>query len=183
MSDRSTAKLLPLVFTVALWAGCTEAPTAPTPASAPGLPPAVNLTGTWRGQYVEVACQSTTCPVCCTSRGKTERRRDLTLVITQDSASVTGQWSEAAVTAGQGTLAGTFAGTVSGTSLTLAGALFPAWVAVPQGTAPYRLTDFAAATEGPSGPLTGTFQIVTIDETGRETERLRNDLLGLTRVP
>lgn len=53
-------------------------------------------------------------PVCCTSRGKTERRRDLTLVITQDSASVTGQWSEASITAGQGTLAGTFAGTVNG---------------------------------------------------------------------
>ena len=170
-------------MTLALWAGCTEAPTAPTPPRAPSVPPAFNLTGTWRGQYVEVACVSTVCPVCCTSRGKTERRRDLTLVITQDSASVTGQWSEAAVTAGQGTMAGTFAGTVSGASLTLAGALFPAWIPTPQGTAPYRLTDFSAVTAGPSGPLTGTFQIVTIDETGRETERLRNDIVGLTRVP
>jgi len=176
-------RLLSLVVTLALWAGCTEAPTAPTPPSAPSVPPAFNLTGTWRGQYLEVGCVSTVCPVCCTSRGKTERRRDLTLVITQDSASVTGQWSEVAVTAGQGTLAGTFAGTVSGTSLTLAGALFPAFIPALQGTAPYRLTDFSAVTAGPSGPLTGTFQIVTIDETGRETERLRNDLLGLTRVP
>lgn len=182
MRDRFTMRRL-LLLTVALGAACADAPTSPTSPATPSLPPAFNLTGTWRGQYLEVGCISTTCPVCCTSRGKTERRRDLTLVITQDSASVTGQWSEAAVTAGQGTLAGTFAGTVSGTSLTLAGALFPASIPTPQGTAPYRLTDFSAVTAGPAGPLTGTFQIVTINETGRETERLRNDLLGLTRVP
>ncbi len=103
--------------------------------------------------------------------------------MTQDGATVTGAWTETTVE-GSGTLvAGTFAGTVSGASLTLAGALFPAWIPAPQGTAPYRLTDFSAVTAGPSGPLTGTFQIVTIDETGRETQRLRNDLLGLTRVP
>lgn len=172
-----------LLLTVALGAACADAPTSPTSPATPSLPPAFNLTGTWRGQYVEVGCVSTVCPVCCTSRGKTERRRDLTLVITQDSASVTGQWSEVAVTAGQGTLAGTFAGTVSGTSLTLAGALFAAFIPAAQETAPYRLTDFSAVTAGPAGPLTGTFQIVTINETGRETERLRNDLLGLTRVP
>lgn len=65
---------------------------------------------------------------------------------------------------------------------TLAGALFAAWIPAPQRTAPYRLTDFSAVTAGPSGPLTGTFQIVTLDETGRETERLRNDIVGLTRV-
>ncbi len=105
--------------------------------------------------------------------------------MTQDGAVVTGVWTEATVE-GSGTLAGTFSGTVSGTSLTLAGALVPAWAAsaqLPQEPLPYRLTDFSAATAGPSGPMTGTFHIVTIDGTGRETERLRNDIVGLTRVP
>ncbi len=182
--DRFTVRLLPLFLATALGAACADAPTSPSSPAAPSLPPAVNLTGTWRGQYVEVGCQSTTCPVCCTSRGKIERRRDLTLVMTQDGAVVTGVWTEATVE-GQGTLAGTFSGTVSGTSLTLAGALFPArTTGAPQSQEPpYRLTDFSAATAGPTGPLTGTFQIVTIDATGRETERLRNDIAGLTRVP
>lgn len=174
-----------LLLTVTLGAACADAPTSPTSPAAPSLPPALNLTGTWRGQYVEVGCISTTCPVCCTSRGKVERRRDLTLVMTQDGAVVTGVWGEATLE-GSSTLAGTFSGTVSGTSLTLAGALVPAWPAAaqpPQEPPPYRLTDFSAATAGPSGPMTGTFHIVTIDATGRETERLRNDLLGLTRVP
>lgn len=178
-------RLLPLFLTVALGAACAEAPTAPTTPAAPRLPPAFNLTGTWRGQYVEVACISTTCPVCCTSRGKIERRRDLTLVMTQDGAALTGVWTEAPV-AGQGTLAGTFSGAVSGTTLTLAGALVPAGAnsAPPsQEPPPYRLTDFSAAAAGPAGPLTGTFHIVTIDGTSRETERLRNDLVALTRVP
>ena len=104
--------------------------------------------------------------------------------MTQDGAVVTGAWTEATVE-GQGTLAGTFSGTVSGTSLTLAGGLFPArTTGAPQSQEPpYRLTDFSAATAGPPGQLTGTFQIVTIDATGRETERLRNDIAGLTRVP
>ncbi len=183
--DRFTMRLLSLFLTLALGAACADAPHSPTSPDAPSLPPAVNLTGTWRGQYVEVACISTTCPVCCTSRGKIERRRGLTLVMTQDAATVTGVWAEATVE-GSGTLAGTFSGTVSGTSLTLAGALFPARAngsPLPQEPPPYRLTDFSAATTGPSGPLTGTFHIVTIDPTGRETERLKNDIVGLTRVP
>ena len=105
--------------------------------------------------------------------------------MTQDGAVVTGVWTEATVE-GSGTLAGTFSGTVSGMSLTLAGALFPARANTsppPQEPPPYRLTDFSAATAGPTGPMTGTFHIVTIDVTGRETERLRNDIVRLTRVP
>ncbi len=182
VNGRLTFRLLPLTLIVALWFGCSDAPTAPTVATTPSLPPEVNLTGTWQGQYVEVACQSTTCPVCCTSRGKIERRRDLTLVMTQDGATVTGRWTEAPVF-GQGTLAGTVSGTVSGRSVTLAGALFNAAPDLPPETLPYRLTDFTVQTSGPIGPVTGTFQIVTIDATGRETERLRNDIVGLARVP
>ncbi len=104
--------------------------------------------------------------------------------MTQDGAVVTGAWTEAPIET-QGTLTGSFSGTVSGTSLTLAGALFLARTnasPLPQEPPPYRLTDFSAVTAGPSGPLTGTFHIVTIDGTGRETERLRNDIVGLTRV-
>lgn len=185
VDDRVAVRVLTLALTMAIGASCADAPTSPTRPAAPSLPPAVNLAGTWRGQYVEVACISTTCPVCCTSRGKIERRRDLTLVMTQDGAVVTGVWTEAPIQT-QGTLAGSFSGTVSGTSLTLAGALFPArapGAPPPQEPPPYRLTDFSAATAGPSGPLTGTFHIVTIDATGRETQRLRNDLAGLARVP
>lgn len=182
VNRRLTIRLLSLTLLVAVWFGCSDGPTAPTITTSPSLPPEVNLTGTWQGQYVEVGCQSTTCPVCCTSRGKVERRRDLTLVMTQDGATVSGRWTEAPVF-GQGTLAGTFSGTVSGRSLTLAGALFVAATNLPSETLPYRLTEFAAQASGPTGPLTGTFQIVTIDATGRETERLRNDIVGLTRVP
>lgn len=182
VNGRLTIRRLSLTLVVALWFGCSDAPTAPTVATTPSLPSEVNLTGTWQGQYVEVGCQSATCPVCCTSRGKIERRRELTLVMTQDGATVTGRWTEAPVF-GQGTLAGTFSGTVGGRSLTLAGALFIAGANLPPETLPYRLTDFTAQTSGPTGPLTGTFQIVTIDATGRETERLRNDIVGLTRVP
>ena len=181
VNRRFTIRLLPLTLIMAIWSGCSDAPTAPTAPSTPSLPPAVNLTGTWQGQYVEVGCQSATCPVCCTSRGKVERRRDLTLVMTQDGSTVAGRWTEAPVL-GQGTLAGTFSGTVSGTSLTLAGALYIAGANLPPETLPYRLTDFTAQTSGPTGPLTGTFQIVAIDTTGRETERLRNDIVALTRV-
>ncbi len=90
--DRFTMRLLSLFLTLALGAACADAPHSPTSPDAPSLPPAVNLTGTWRGQYVEVGCQSATCPVCCTSRGKIERRRGLTLVMTQDAATVTGVW-------------------------------------------------------------------------------------------
>lgn len=185
VSTAHTRRLLVALLISALGIACTDAPMSPTPPAGPSLPPAVNLTGTWQGQYVEVACQSTTCPVCCTSRGKTERRRDLCLVITQDDAHVTGFWTEAPLEF-QGTLGGSFAGTVSGTSVVVAGVLFPVaatTVPFPVDSTPYRLADFSAQAAGPAGPLTGSFFIVTIDASGRETQRLRNDLVSLARVP
>lgn len=164
-----------------LLAACAGEPTSPT---APTLtePPAVNLTGVWQGQYLEVGCQSTTCPVCCTSRGKTERRRDVQLVITQDGAAVTGLWTESPL-ATQGTLGGSVSGTVSGTAVALSGVLLTSPAPFPTDAEPWRLVDFMAQTSSPEAPLAGSFSLVSVDASGRETMRLRNDIVTLARRP
>ena len=163
---------------------CTEPPPSPTSASAPTLPPAVNLTGGWQGQYLEVACQSLVSPVSCTSRGKTERRRTILLTVTQDGAAVTGQWKEDPLEF-QGTLGGTIGGQVSGRSVTLTGALFPVGLLgspVPAEQEPWRLTDFNAQVGEADSAITGSFALVSVDANGRETMRLRNDIVALSRV-
>ena len=180
-----TWRLMALLLGGILVSACADAPTSPTGATGSSAPPAVNLTGTWQGQYLEVSCQSTTCLVCCSSRGKTERRRDLQLVITQVGAAVTGLWREAPLET-QGTLGGSIGGAVSGTSVALSGTLFAVSATaspVPAEPEPWRLTEFSAQAAGPSAPLAGSFALVAIDASGRETMRIKNDIVTLTRLP
>ncbi len=174
-----------LIVMMWLVPACSQAPTAPTASPPSTSPPAVTLTGLWRGQYLETSCISTTCPVCCTSRGKVERRRDVVLQVTQDGAMVAGLWNEAPLEF-QDTLGGLFSGVVSDTTLSLKGLLFsvPATSKTyPEEPTSMRIADFAATTGATADSLSGAFWLVTTDVMNRELMRVRNEFVRLTRVP
>lgn len=165
-------------------AGCERPVTEPSPTLAPAAAPGFDMTGIWEGQYLETACQSTTCPVCCSSRGKTERRQTLRVTVTQDTGALTGMWDEVPQEF-TGTLRGSVGGRVSGIEVSLGGLLYPVAATispVPPPREPWTLRSFSAQLNAAGTAISGSFTLVSIDATGREIMQLRNDVVSLTRV-
>ena len=163
---------------------CERSVTEPSPTLAPAAPPSFDMTGIWQGQYLETACQSTTCPVCCTSRGKTERRQTIRVTVTQDTGALAGLWDEVPQEF-TGTLRGSVGGHVSGTEVTLSGLLYPVAATtspIAPPPEPWSLRTFSAQLNAAGTAISGSFMLVSIDGSGRETMQIRNDLVSLARV-
>lgn len=163
---------------------CESTATSPSTPSGPAAPPAFNIQGTWQGQYREIRCQSSTCPVCCTSRGKTLRQRELQLRVTQAGSVVSGRWEEELLEF-QGVLRGDISGQVSGIGVSLGGLLYPAAAVaapVPPAQEPWTLKEFIGQLSDDGTAIRGSFVLASLDWRGRETMRLVNDITSLNRV-
>ena len=176
-----SARWAAIAVTALLPLGCERSVTAPSGPTAQAVPPAVDISGIWQGQYQETACQSVSCPTCCSARAKSDPKpRAVRITITQTGASLSGLYEEPPLET-QATFRGSLAGQVAGYDVSLNGFLYPV-ASFPTSTEPWTLKEFNAHSDDRGTALSGSFILATVDSNGRETLRLVNDIVALTRA-